>query len=512
MEQVVKREKGGAKYPELIFGLIGAIGTDLNQIQEMLGDALKTVGYEPILISLADGLRNVNRIADPEFPPVPEKNSSDYYESAIKRGNYFRKTLQSADAVLALGLLAIGDDRETRQAINEKRAYIVRSLKRKEEVELLRSIYGAAAIVISVYSPREKRVDQLAEKIATGSYRNQTEQSRVKAESLVQLDEDEREDDFGQRMRKTFPLADFFVEVGAEAKTRDAIIRFIELLFGNLKHTPSPDEQGMSLAHLARVRSASPARQVGAAITDVKGRVLSIGTNEVAKAGGGQYWQGDEGDGRDYEYSPIDLSDKMRKNLLGDLLDRMSKLELLKENCPSLDQLLAKEASENPYALRASLIFDTIDFVRSVHAEAAAILNLRVPVGESGITLYVTTFPCHECARHIVISGIERVVYVEPYPKSLVHELYDDSISLDPECQKAKVRFLPFVGIAPSLYMKLFEVGERKRKDTEGRILKWNPRVSFPQLLHAYSETAARVAENQKIDVFKKQLSEEGYS
>jgi deoxycytidylate deaminase len=499
-------------FPELIFGLVGAIGTDLDQIQEMLGDSLKTIGYEPILISLAERLKEINRRDDPEFPPRPERTSPDYYDSAIKRGNYFRQTIQSSDAVVALGLLAVQFDREERQKVSAKRSYILRSLKRKEEVELLRSIYGPAAIIISVYAPREKRVDKLAEKIATSAYRHQTEDSRAKAEALVQLDEDEKEDEFGQRVRKTFPLADFFVEVGSEAKTRDAIQRFIELLFGNLKHTPSADEQGMAMAHLARVRSASPARQVGAAVTDAKGRVLSIGTNEVPKAGGGQYWEGDEVDGRDYEYSAIDLSDKMRRNLLGDLLARMSRLKLLKEDCPSLNDLLSEEESEVPFSLRKSLIFDTIDFVRAVHAEAAAILNLRVQSGEPGMTLYVTTFPCHECARHIVISGIQRVIYIEPYPKSLVHELYDDSISLDPECKGMKVRFLPFVGIAPSLYTRLFEVGERKRKDGDGKIIKWSPRNSFPQLLRAYSEGAARVAEDQKLTVFKTRLSEERYS
>jgi deoxycytidylate deaminase len=499
-------------FPELIFGLVGAIGTDLDQIQEILGDSLKSVGYEPVLISLAEHLKELKRSDDPDFPVVPDRSSSEYYDLAIKRGNYFRKTIESADAVVTLGLLAIQVDRAERQKLNKKRAYIIRSLKRKEEVELLRSIYGSAAVIVSVYAPRERRVDQLAEKIATSVYRHQIEDSRGKAEVLVQRDEDEKDDKFGQRVRRTFPLADFFVEVGSEAKTRDAVQRFVELLFGNLKHTPFADEQGMAMAHLARVRSASPARQVGAAITDAKGRVLSVGTNEVPKAGGGQYWQGDDGDGRDYEYSSIDLSDKMRQNLLGDLLGRMEKSGLLAETCPPLSDLLSEKKSESPHSLRESLIFDTIDFVRAVHAEASAILNLRVPPGEPGMTLYVTTFPCHECARHIVICGIQRVMYIEPYPKSLVHELYDDSISLDPEHKGSKVRFISFVGIAPSLYMRLFEVGERKRKNEDGKIIKWNPRVSFPQLLRAYSEAAARVAEEEKLKVFRNRLSEERYS
>jgi hypothetical protein len=68
------------------------------------------------------------------------------------------------------------------------------------------------------------------------------------------------------------------------------------------------------------------------------------------------------------------------------------------------------------------------------------------------------------------------------------------------------------VGIAPNLYTRLFEVGERKRKNDDGKIIKWNPRSSFPQLLRAYSETAARVAEEEKLKVFKTHLKEKGYS
>ncbi len=330
---------------------------------------------------------------------------------------------------------------------------------------------------------------------------------------LVQCDEEERDVKYGQRVRKTFPLADFFLETGSDIKSRESLQRFIELLFGNVRHTPSQDEQGMAVAHLARVRSASPARQVGAAITDSKGRVLSLGANEVPKAGGGQYWEGDPEDGRDYAYgSTVDVSDKMRKNLLGDLLDRIRKAELLVKDCPPLEELLARNPEKSSESIRESLIFDTIDFVRSVHAEASAIFNLRIPPTEDGMTLYVTTFPCHECARHIVISGIKRVMYIEPYPKSLVHELYHDSIALDEKCEGSKVRFLPFVGIAPSLYMRLFELGERKRKNDDGKIIRWSPRDSLPQFFDAYFEFAARYAEEEILTVFRNRLKENGYS
>ncbi len=44
------------------------------------------------------------------------------------------------------------------------------------------------------------------------------------------------------------------------------------------------------------------------------------------------------------------------------------------------------------------------------HAELNAILNSNIG-NLSGCTVYVTLFPCNECAKAIIQSGIKRVVY-----------------------------------------------------------------------------------------------------
>ncbi|MBQ3002007.1 MAG: dCMP deaminase family protein [Bacilli bacterium] len=45
-----------------------------------------------------------------------------------------------------------------------------------------------------------------------------------------------------------------------------------------------------------------------------------------------------------------------------------------------------------------------------VHAEPNAILNSTASL--DGATLYVTLFPCHECAKLIIQSGIKEIVYM----------------------------------------------------------------------------------------------------
>lgn len=46
------------------------------------------------------------------------------------------------------------------------------------------------------------------------------------------------------------------------------------------------------------------------------------------------------------------------------------------------------------------------------HAELNAILNSTAP-NLKGCTIYVALFPCNECAKAIIQSGIEKVVYLE---------------------------------------------------------------------------------------------------
>ena len=53
-----------------------------------------------------------------------------------------------------------------------------------------------------------------------------------------------------------------------------------------------------------------------------------------------------------------------------------------------------------------------------VHAELNAILNSKVDL--SGCTIYVTMFPCNECSKAIIQSGIKKMVYLtNKYPDSV---------------------------------------------------------------------------------------------
>lgn len=62
-----------------------------------------------------------------------------------------------------------------------------------------------------------------------------------------------------------------------------------------------------------------------------------------------------------------------------------------------------------------------MELCTAIHAEERAIKSLAGRTAEGG-TVYTTTFPCFQCARQILDSGIKRVVYVEAYPVSETSE------------------------------------------------------------------------------------------
>jgi deoxycytidylate deaminase len=126
---------------------------------------------------------------------------------------------------------------------------------------------------------------------------------------------------------------------------------------------------------------------------------------------------------------------------------------------------------------------NVLEFGRVVHAEMSAITDAaRRGLSVQGATLYCTTFPCHICARRIISSGIKRVVYIEPYPKSMAQRLYPEAIWSDGQpANDTQVKFEPFLGIAPERYSDLFSmIGRRKEK--EGAAVAWKRASAEPRL------------------------------
>jgi deoxycytidylate deaminase len=131
--------------------------------------------------------------------------------------------------------------------------------------------------------------------------------------------------------------------------------------------------------------------------------------------------------------------------------------------------------------LRETLVSDVTEFGRSVHAEMDALMAAgRIGVSFRNAVLYTTTFPCHTCTRHIITAGVRRVVYIEPYPKSLAPELHDDAIRIYSSDSKddRRIPFEPFLGIGPRRFFDLFSLklssGYATERKVGGVMVNWD--------------------------------------
>jgi cytidine deaminase len=479
---------------ELFFGLVGPTGANLDLVCREMATQLSLHGYEMEIISLS-------KLISGYFDQPDRAETESEYERIdrlMTLGTRLRTETQSPSIVAALSIAAI---RDRRQSVSgdpnkprKKAAYVLRSLKRAEEVELFRSIYGKAFNLISAYSAVSERVDVLARKIAS-SEKVSADYAKPRALQLINRDADEEGMVFGQKVRDTFPLADYFVTVSDAAILQTQIERLIRLAFGYPHVTPTKDEHAMFIAQATAYRSADLSRQVGASIVTNAGEILSTGCNDVPKAGGGLYWVDDASPKRDVELGH-DSNTRIKREIVEELISRLRDGRWLKSGLAkkSNKELYEDSISRQKGVLKGTQVLDVIEFGRAVHAEMDAITQAaRLGIKMQGARLFCTTFPCHLCARHIVASGIVEVVYIEPYPKSRTEELYPDSIDVQGESTSlvrghdhvqmtGRVLFRPFVGVSPRRYMDFFEMIPDSRKDSRGDAVQPKPSEKNPRV------------------------------
>lgn len=111
------------------------------------------------------------------------------------------------------------------------------------------------------------------------------------------------------------------------------------------------DEYFMGIAYLSAMRSKDPSTQVGACIVDQEHKVVSIGYNGMPIGCDDDKMPWDRGEGMNSKYLYV------------------------------------------------------------CHAEFNAILNIR-SASLKGCSIYVSLFPCNECAKAIIQTGIKEIIYV----------------------------------------------------------------------------------------------------
>lgn len=459
---------------ELVITLCGPIGSPLHEVATTLKETLiNTFGYEKCEV-----IRLSKLIEEQDNAPVNFQNEFERIESLINSGNSLREEY-GANVLAELAINSIRLEREKHKRDSGAERYetrrichIIDSIKNQEELELLRTIYRDMLYVIGVFSPLEIRVANLRKRGLDDR----------QIWNLIDRDSGE-ESKNGQTVRETFPLSDFFLRVDrtTDIQVTRRVERYLHLMLGTKILTPTPSESAMYAAASAAGNSACLSRQVGAALTDAEGQVLAIGWNDVPKSGGGLYMADIsseaalENDNRCWNKGGGKCFNDEEKNLLAKAISEF----LVSEN------LINKDDQEKVTTAIASTpkLRGLIEFSRSIHAEMHAILSAARSNGSkiSGGKLFVTTYPCHSCARHIIAAGIKEVLYIEPYRKSLAMKLHDDAISESEAAGDNFVKVLPYDGVAPSKYLALFKMRPDGRK-IEGKMIKIAAKDAKPKL------------------------------
>ncbi|MBA5778553.1 hypothetical protein H2509_15600 [Stappia sp. F7233] len=489
-ESIAPSEEISRPTEELIVGMVGAVGAGVSRASVELKRILeRDYGYSVEIIKASDLIReNANKTSNSN----PEKEGANRIKELQAVGTELRDKF-GEDYIAAKVIERIAVQRKTKGGYDEskkvpqpkrlRQATIVDSLKHPKETYLFRRVYGGIYWQFTVFSPESVREGRLRR---LGIEKDQLP-------GIFTRDENDKEGDHGQKVSRTAYLSDFFIRNDGEndARLTAVIERYLEIIFNISVHTPTADEAGMYAAVSAASKSACLSRQVGAAIFSADGELISVGWNDVPKAHGGLYSSNDhDGDHRCYLWGEKHChNDRKKEELYEKIFKKM------KEN-----NLLGKGVSN--VKLRSALIEtpvkDLIEYSRSIHAEMEAIVSAgrAGKIGMVGGTLYTTTFPCHNCARHIVAAGIAKVYYVEPYAKSLALELHSDAIDVR-DGEDNKVAFLQYEGVGPDSALKLFHHGiERKEGGKARAVEKKTAQPVLPPPMDGFTTHEKRVIDH----------------
>jgi deoxycytidylate deaminase len=433
---------------EMVFAIVAPLGVNRRFFVDELSANLQEYGYELIEIRLSSALEPSNQAGE-EF--------SGKYEEIYK-------LMQAGNAARAkdksfLAKAAISDVYTQRQQravksgqLNiQKFVYLINSIKHTSELELLKNVYGDGFYLLALTAPFESRYKFLIKQrgiIPLLEAKNQVRR-------LIDLDSDDA-CGHGQEVTEVFHHGDYFVgDISDIATTRNSIDRFLKIVFNHPYVTPTFSEYAMHMAYVASTKSADMSRQVGAVVSFDES-IVSLGANEVPQAGGGTYWPRGGADGsivdaslgRDYTHGY-----EANKAEINQMISNIQ-LGLLKEGVNA-------DASVLEDVLKKAGVTSLTEFGRMLHAEMDALLECtKRGIGTRGAVMYITTFPCHNCAKHIVGAGVSEVIFIEPYPKSKALQLHSDSIRTVEGKERVvnSVVFRQFVGLGPRYYMALFSL------------------------------------------------------
>ncbi len=454
----------------VILGFTGPIGSGCTYISSLISK----IGLPKIYkyYRLSDIIRDILKSEGVEKPTVKQLQD---------KGNELRRDNNNSYLV---GLLLDKIDSEW----DSEKYYgiVIDGIKNEGEVIVLRQF--PYFYLFSIQALKEIRCERA---ISDGRFKNADEFGR--ADLRDQLEEYE----YGQQVTRCSYLSDIIIlsdinipsTATAERerfvrKIYERYIKLIENLPQGIKSkgiSPAVDELCMTIAYVLSRSSSCLKRKVGAVVVDINkaennggsftGRqldmpfIISSGFNEVP-LGSHQcvYHPGYEKCYRDY------LQEEFAQSLehcpkCGTKIEINVECPFCKQQYKEFLKTCKKCGREIDFIFNCTgcelNIFDVyipgskespgklLDMCRALHAEEITLIKLANNYGKTGenIVLYVTTQPCNLCSNKIVLAGIKKVVYAEPYSMKEAEEIL----------RSGKVDAIRFEGVKSSAYFKLYQ-------------------------------------------------------
>jgi len=402
---------------KVLIGLTGSFGSGCSTLRKVLEEYYDFVSYK-----LSEEVRE-----EAKKENIDESNR----ENLQNLGNSLRK--EKGTNYLALRAL------EKAKQANGNRI-IFHGIRNFGEVKEFRK--HADFYLIAVDCSKDNRWERL-KGIYKGDFRLfERDDKRDKNEGL----------DYGQQVLRCVEDADivfindenYTTQIKIQNTLRDLFRTHLDLITGDKLRNPTQEETMMTAAATLALNSHCIKRRVGAVLCRF-GYIISAAYNEVP---------GDQKKCLD-EYGMC-YRDHVRSEFNKGLLSNFTFCPICSKKLNIASGTICKNCGKDlSYFIPQ---FKALDKCRSLHAEETVILKVA---GDqiNGSILYSTTFPCLQCAKRILHSGIKQIVYIDPYPE-------EESIEM---LESGGVKTEKFQGVKAQAYYKLFypfrEILEKEIRD-----------------------------------------------
>lgn len=474
---------------EIIIGLVSAIGADREKFKNLFENCIKNntqedrIGFDYVhLTDLVFNKKSENYVNLPEsFKLFLQMQICNEIRREVSKGYLSKCVIKQIKK----------SRKESRDDQIITKVILIDQIKNVTERDVLNHVYGQNYLQVTLFSGEKNRRDKLdsdfqndktpdefefdnslmleeelkdlfKNKDLLKEYKEEIEPNN--ASKIMKKDFLENNDlykETGQQVSKLAHLSHYYFNMDLnESDIKSDIEKFIALLFGRYDDYPTNDEFGMALAFEASFRSNFPIwnnekRQIGAAILSHTGEVISAASIRAPS-------------------SCVDTSKKDMDMIKDGYEEYKNKIDGWAQKIDELVQKIDESVQDEDIHILKEVrkyIKDTLDFHPCTHAEISAILDAaKQGVSIRNATLYSTTYPCHICAKDIITAGINRVVYLEAYPKSKNKELYPKLIVDGHEEIKRKINFEFFKGVGPRRYHFVYSKENMRQENIDDNI------------------------------------------